>query len=375
MPERFGLKDLLVLAGVAVLGVIVLLKMWQDDRAWDKLLSLQAELQTQREMIAAIADARAVQQPPAIAETDSGVWVPGIEINRLAPRLHPSDPRSIPGYKPGGTLTEAIGADPARFTPYLYDSSYGQRIVDLVCEPLVVRDFASLEDRAALATAYQIDPDGMWCRVRLDPGARFSDGSPVTSEDVRWTFHEFVMNPALGAERWRDALGVIERVLVLDEKTVEFRFASPDFRNLEAALRMLSVLPKHVYAPLAPDSITSSPGLLVGSGPFRLRTNAWAPGSPVELVRNEFYNRPDAPVFDRLRFVTITDKNARLQAIRNAEVDIARPTAEQLGAWSRDPDLAENHHLLAWENAYSGLRLSHGTANGRRSMMPASGAR
>ncbi len=363
MPERFGLKDVVVLSAVALLGVIVLLKMWQDDRVWDKLEALQTELQTQREMIASLANTpppppfNPVSQSTETADPrqDTSWSVSGVELTWLTPPAHPNDPRALPGFRDGGTLTEAIEGNPARFTPYLYDTSYGQRIVDLVCEPLVVRDFETLQDRAALAVAYQSDPDGMWCRVHLDPGARFSDGSPVTSEDVRWTFHEFVMHPALGAERWRDALGVIERVDVIDERTCEFRFIAPDFRNLEAALRMLSVLPKHVYAPLTIKEVTDSSGLLVGSGPFRLSTTGWSPGEPVVLVRNEFYNRPDAPIVDQLRFVTITDKGARLEAIRNSEVDIARPTASQLDSWSRDPALARDHKLIAWENARSGF--------------------
>jgi peptide/nickel transport system substrate-binding protein len=355
MPERFGLKDFLVLACVAALGVIVLLKMWQDDRAWDKLQSLQTELQEQRRMIAALSATHPNSTPHAEIDYDSAWAVPGVSITCLTPRTHPSDPCAEPSFNPGGTLTEAIGADPARFTPYLYDSSYGQRIVDLVCEPLVVRDVATLEDRAALASAYQSDPDGLWCRVRLDANARFSDGTPVTAEDVRWTFHDFVMHPAYDAERWQGALGVIDRVVVLNKRTVEFRFHKPEFRNHEAALRMLSVLPKHIYAPLPPETVTASPGLLFGSGPFRLSPQPWRTGEPVELVRNEFYDRPDVPVFDRLRFVTITDKAARLEAIKNAEVDIARPNAAQLDAWSRDPTLANAHHLLAWENAFSGF--------------------
>ena len=55
--------------------------------------------------------------------------------------------------------------------------------------------------------------------MRLRDGIRFSDGEPLTAEDVRWTFMDFIFNPSIEAERYRSTLEQITGVEVIDPLT------------------------------------------------------------------------------------------------------------------------------------------------------------
>ena len=76
----------------------------------------------------------------------------------------------------------------------------------------------------------------MWLRVHLRPDACFSDGVPVTAEDVRWTIQDFIFNERIEAERSRSILDMIEDVEVLDDHALEITFNKALFSNLTGGL-------------------------------------------------------------------------------------------------------------------------------------------
>ena len=284
-----------------------------------------------------------------------------------------TDPRELPGFRMGGSFTEIFEAQPAKLTPYIQTDVYGRRVVDLVVQTLGAYDPVSLKLRGVLAQAWQYDPDGMWLRIRLHPRARFSDGKPVTSEDVRWTFHDFVMNPQIESERARSILrDVIDRIEVIDARTFEVVFKDAFFSNLDSALTLF-ILPSHVYSAFTPKQINESTGLLVGSGPFRLESfdlnNQWSPGKPVDLVRSEQYWLAKSPLA-RVRFLAINDEQARLTAYRNNEGSMITPASTQFQSLVGDgsSDFARNNQCLNWVNMRSGnsfIAWNCGERNGK----------
>ncbi|MCA9312509.1 MAG: hypothetical protein KDA21_14945, partial [Phycisphaerales bacterium] len=186
-----------------------------------------------------------------------------------------SDPRLAVDHAPGGTLTEAFAATWPTITPFREFDDFGHRITERVVESLATRDPSTLEFRGLLADGWQSDPEGRWLRVHIRPGARFSDGASVTAADVRWTFHEFVLDMEVQAARARSVLSPIARIEVIDDATVEFRFHDATFLNLACALEM-PVLPRHFYDRFTPEELNRSTGLLMGSGPYRLAVSPTA---------------------------------------------------------------------------------------------------
>ena len=238
MQNRFGFKDFVLLAVVLAVGLLVFLSMIQSDRGWDRLGDLQSKLDEVESRLAssgsgdldeirrelselktAIATrpininlggvaagdvsvssggtaADSSSSAGSIQEGRDESWArAGVPVDWQEPWGFASEPSKVPGFRRGGEFTEVFGAQPARITPYLSTDVYGRRVIDRVVESLAAYDPETLRLRGILADAWQFDPDGRWLRVHLDPKATFSDGVPVTSEDVRWTFIDFIKNP------------------------------------------------------------------------------------------------------------------------------------------------------------------------------------
>lgn len=402
MQNTFGLKDFVLLVLVSIVGVIAVLGMQQDDRRWEKmkdaevkmdqelttLIQIRDELQNlqtaQRDALRGVVrdemvpmlEAKIEELASAAAASGStggtrpssggspggtmgAAWAkPGFEITYPEPERWVSNPRKDPNFREGGELFEIFEAQMPKISPFLYSDVYGRRIVDgPVCECLANYDAQTLTLRGVLAEAWQYDPDGMWLRVKIHDRARFSDGKPVTAEDVRWTFHDFVFNPELETERFRSTLNVIERVEVISDKVVEFHFVEPKFNNKTEATRMF-ILPKHFYEQFTPTQLNQSTGLLMGSGPYRLENldidNQWAPPDDLVLVRNENYWREPPPV-SRRRYKTIETYAAILTSLENGTGDIGRGTPEQFREKSRDKEFTDEFHALQWANMRSGF--------------------
>lgn len=388
MDGRFGVKDFLLFVLLAVVGVMVFLAMVQEDRRWIEMRDLRNAVDEQTRTLAqlrrtlerietappvVVSNAPASQRVSPGASDDS--WARDTEdpVVRLPPYRFPNDPRDEPDFSPGGEFVEMFEAQFPKITPFLYADVYARRIIEeAVCEQLAQYDPETLEYVQGLAEAYQYDDEGMWLRVKIHDRARFSDGEPVTADDVRFTINDFVFNPELTTERFRSTLNVIDRVEVVSDKVVDFIFTKPNFSNLDEALRF-AIIPEHFYKDFTPEQLNTSTGLLLGSGPYRLENpdpNAqWTPGSgDLVLVRNEQYWGDARPFFDRKRYVVVDDNIARLTAFENGAGDMMRGTPDQYSRKSRDPEFTNKNFTLAWNNMRSGFAFvawNCGQRNGR----------
>lgn len=399
MQNRFGFKDFVLVFTICLVGLFVILGMFQADRGWQKLSAVESKLgevermlsdtdsaglDGLREELSALKTAIASRpinvhisgvatggnvstepvdlEPIFPAEASSNkpdtAWArPGVEIAWQEPWTFAHNGRDVPGFRTGGEFTDIFGAQSARITPILAGDVYSRRVFDQVMQSLAGLDPETLEMRGLLADAWQFDPDGLWLRVHINPKAKFSDGKPVTSEDVRFTYMDFIKNPLIEAERTRATLDMIEDVKILDDKTVEFVFNKAVFTNLSYTLGT-SILAKHFYGVLEPAQLNQSTGLLFGSGPYRLATmdpdNQWAPGSDIVIVRNERYWGEEKPALKSLRYKVITQDLARLVAFRNGEGDMMTPSSPQYGEYKDDDEFLKSNNIYNWLNMRSG---------------------
>lgn len=405
MDRRFGLKDFFLFALVLGLGVLVLFSMVQEDRKWTQITALKDQVKAVEQLAGRVArtlDERGVggggisgdQMAQVLARLqmlqgrldqiqESGVRVadggkpapggsatpagasaaggdrdeswarPGVPIQWQPAYAFRTDPRSVKGFKEGGSFTEIFDARPAKVTPYIQTDVYGRRAVDLVMETLGTYDPVSLKLRGQLADAWQLDPSGLWVRARIRAQARYSDGTPVVAEDFRYAFHDIIMNPQIEAQRTRSTVAdQVDRVEVISDRVVEFHFKQVLFSNLSTALTIYP-LPKHIYTKYTPAQINSMPGLMVGTGPYKMRSLDWTPDVPLVLVRNEQYWGPK-PAIDEMRFITYNDETPRLVAYRNGEGDMTTPSSPQFVTLSEDKKFTGENQLLNWLNMKSG---------------------
>ena len=373
MQNRFGFKDFIQFLLLAIVVVLGWMQLVQQDR--DRLLQqdLLAKLGSIEKRIAsgglAVGPAAATSTPVAAVRNDS--WArEGAKIEWQQPWGFATDPRTVPGFEEGGEFTDLFEAQPAKLTPYLGTDVYVARVADRVVDSLGAYDAKTLRFRGTLAEAWQQDPNGLWIRVKIRDDARFSDGEPVTAEDVRYTFMDFINNPSLETERSRSITDQIKSVRVISDKVVEFEFNKSLSFNLIAACGNY-ILPKHFYSKFEPAQINSATGLLMGSGPYKLErldpAEQWAPGDDIVLVRNENYWGP-RPALDRMRFRVVNDDLARLVAYTNGEGDQTLPTSPQFVKMIADPTWEKDNQSFKWINmrsGYSFIAWNGGNRNGK----------
>jgi peptide/nickel transport system substrate-binding protein len=405
MEHRFGFKDLIVLVLLVVIGVSVWLSMVQKNRDWKELQRIATqvdEMGRRVEQIAAteamlsdrigelrtLIESRPMVAAPAGADATGGAgrpqasaagardesWArPGVPIEWFEEPSLTTDPRSKPGFSIGGEFFEVFEAQPPKIVPYIAEDVYSRRVFERVVEPLGEFDPNTLKPRGVLAQAWQMDPKGLWLRVRLHPTATFSDGTPVTSEDLRWTVQDFVFNPLVEAVRTRSTMDHIADVKIIDQHSVEFVFNKSLFTNLTYTVG-LSVLPKHYYSRFEPGQINQATGLLMGSGQFRLATNdpeqQWTPPNDIVLVRNDrYWARNGRSPLASLRFRAVSDDLSRLTAYRKGECSMIMPTSPQFNAVVKEPGWDEENWSLNWNNmraGYSFIAWQCGPRAGRK---------
>lgn len=157
-----------------------------------------------------------------------------------------------------------------------------------------------------LATDYEVSEDGLTWTVDLRTDAVFTDGEPVTSEDVAYTFETAAKSGGL------TDVTALKSAVAVDEDTVELTLkqAQSTFVN---RLVTLGIVPKAGHN----KEYAANP---IGSGPFKLVH--WERGQQLIVERNEDYYGT-APNFDKVTFLFFDSEDAALAAAQAGEVDIA----------------------------------------------------
>jgi peptide/nickel transport system substrate-binding protein len=145
-----------------------------------------------------------------------------------------------------------------------------------------------------LATSYEVSEDGLVWTITLRDDAMFADGTPVTANDVAFTFETAAQSGSVV-----DLTG-LEAATALDEYTVEFRLAQPQSTFINRLLT-LGIVPKDTY-----DATTYNRAPL-GSGPFRMVH--WEEGQYLTVEPNPYYY--DAlPPFAQITFLFLGEDTA-----------------------------------------------------------------
>lgn len=202
---------------------------------------------------------------------------------------------------------DATGLDPQKQTAF---SSI--RLLELIYEPLVRLD-AKLDVVPAVAKSWDFAKDGKTLTFHLDPKAAFSDGSPVTSADVKASFERLLDEKTAAAAR-SNYLSIAS-IDTPDPETVVFHLSQPDVPILAAMASVnAAVLPAKAIA----DGSVGTKAL--GSGPFALAS--WDPNSKEVLTANPHWAGGKTGV-DEIDVSVIPDETAILAALRAGQIDFA----------------------------------------------------
>jgi peptide/nickel transport system substrate-binding protein len=222
-------------------------------------------------------------------------------------------PTATAGPVQGGTLTMARNADATNLDPF-FTGDDPSIFVDLQIYDRLVKlgaDGKSFE--AELATDWTVSDDGLSITFTLRPGVKFSDGTPVTADDVVSSLTREVSPDA----SWGFLFGPIAGVTKVDDTHVKIATSAP-FAPLLAALSTFaaSIYPQANLDKWG-DQMTAHP---VGSGAFMLES--WDPGNELVLAKNPNYWQSGKPYLDKVVFKVVTDDNARVLQLQGGAVDL-----------------------------------------------------
>lgn len=209
--------------------------------------------------------------------------------------------------------------------PYLDKGTGVAQVNGLLYSPLAVK---SLDEPytvyGLIAEKMERAADGMSLRFFLNSKARFSDGTPITAEDVRFTYNLLMTQGSLS---YRTEFGDVQGVEVESPTQVRFDFKSNESRTLPLDLASLPVFPEHYWKD---KDFTNGGGfeVPVGSGPYRI--GKVDPGRSITFERDPNWWAKDLPVnrgmynFDHFSVEYFGDTDVARQVLRGGGYDYNR---------------------------------------------------
>ena len=232
---------------------------------------------------------------------------------------------STAGPRRGGTVVTGWAADPGGVNELIIPSSQPTNEMLFRVFLHLVEEQSDFDQHPPtfapqLARSYDWSADHKILTFHLRDDVVWSDGVPVTADDVRWTWqaqiHPDVIWDDADSKQW------ITDVEVVDPHTVRFHFSRVYFKQLLDANEGV-ILPKHAWEKIPfPEWRKSGDWFkqhLVVDGPFTIAS--WQPAQQVVLQRNERYYEKEFPRLDRVVMRLIPNQSAGLNQLLNGELD------------------------------------------------------
>ncbi len=225
-----------------------------------------------------------------------------------------------PNAKRGETFFVNIGGEPTTLNPITSTDLYSRNVQAYIMDGLMERNQETYEWQPELAERYEISPDGKVFTFYLRKGLMFSDGHPLTSEDVKFSF-DVIFDPKFPTASLRPYFEGIEKVEAVDPLTVKFYTKTKYFGNFETAAG-ITVVPKHIYGD--PSGAKKNKDI-VGSGPYKIEK--YNQGENIILTRNDKYFGKDLEQykgrynFDKIFMRFIKEEDPAIERLKKGELD------------------------------------------------------
>jgi len=235
----------------------------------------------------------------------------------------------------GGTLRFARYTDPVTLDPNTgnTDNPSIQTQIQIFDQLIELRP-DSEKPQPGLAKSWSQSEDGLSWTFHLRD-ARFSNGRPVTSADVKFSL-ERVLDPKVGGWVASTFGTFIEGVSAPDRHTAVIHVKRPSLAlPYWLTFNVPSIVSKVDFERMGAKKYATNP---IGSGPFKVQS--WQRGQQLTLVRNPYYWRKGLPYLDKVVVSTVPNENTRILQIQSGQVDLADDLPfSQMEALSSRPDL------------------------------------
>ena len=260
--------------------------------------------------------------------------------------IYPADQKNItvngidylqsqaPVGKFGGSLVAStIGEGPKTFNPFNSKDNISSQMSDIMYDGLLTTHPVTGRPIPKLAKSFEII-NGTDYIIHLRHGVKWSDGKPITADDVVFTWHDIIFG-GYGNTSIRDSVvidGKLPEVYKIDDYTV--KFVTPQPFAPFVSLLSSSIAPKHIFEPAVKKgkayfdtflSTNADPKTFVTSGAFRLKE--YVPAQRAVFVRNPDYylintQNKQLPYLDKLVYLIVGDINNEVLKFEGGELDV-----------------------------------------------------
>ena len=232
--------------------------------------------------------------------------------------------RGETGRSAGGTVAIAAGSDPGSLIPALVQTTTAAEIVDMIYDRLAdIGDSLNIVGDGGftprLADRWTWSRDSLSIAFHLNPNARWHDGQPVRSNDVRFTIAS-TKDSSLAAPT-ASVITNIDSVSTPDSATAVFWFHTRSPQQFYDAVFQNPIIPEHVWKGVAPAGWRGSAQAKTPIGSGQYRFVRWIPSAAVELAADTA-NYRGSPKIRRLIWSIAPDFNTLLARFMAGEIDV-----------------------------------------------------
>ena len=247
-------------------------------------------------------------------------------------------PYANPAAPKGGRLVQGVLGTFDSLNPLIVKGIAPPSIRGYVVESLMARGYDEpFTLYGLIARSVETDPQRSYVTFHLDPAAKFSDGKPVTAEDVIFSWQ---LLRDKGRPNHRTYYAKVAKAEAIGEQAVRFDLSGSDDRELALILGLMPVLAKHAVKPETFEETSFHAPL--GTGPYVV--GEVDPGKSVTLKRNPDYWGRDLAInrglwnFDEVRFDYYREANSHLEAFKRGLYDLR--IEHDPGRWQTAYDFA-----------------------------------
>jgi peptide/nickel transport system substrate-binding protein len=277
-------------------------------------------------------------------------------------------------------------SDPKTFNYITSDEASSGEILAQMYDGLLSTNGITGELEPGLAESWEISPDQKQIVYTLRPGLKWSDGEPITVDDIVFTYNDIIFNekiPTSVADIFRvGEAGRFPTVRKLDDRRVEFttpepfapllRFAGGAFmpkHALEQSVKVLDAQGNPQF--LSTWGTDTDPTKIISSGAYRLKS--YQPGERVMLERNPYYWRKGSegntqPYIEQFVFQFVASDDAALAQFRAGGIDVEGITPDSFSLVKREEsrgDFTIYNGGPALSSQYLTFNLNQGRRDGK----------
>jgi peptide/nickel transport system substrate-binding protein len=240
----------------------------------------------------------------------------------------------------GGVLTidnESGSLWPCGFNPLnANDTSF---VFGPVYEPLVYVNLLSGKTTPMLASSYKWSSDNKTLTFTIRSGVKWSDGQPLTADDVVYTFNLIKSNSALDLQSvWT----VLSSVTKEGSDQVAMTFNGASVPNFYYIADQQPILPQHIWSQIK-DPVSENNPVPIGSGPFRIQQGGCTPQN-IAYTRNPTYWQAGLPYLDKINYPAFTDNDPANQYLATGQAQWGGQFIPNIDTYYVSKDKAHRHY-------------------------------